>query len=701
MSFLAPLFLIGAAAVALPIVFHLIRRTSREKTPFSSLMFLLPTPPRVTRRSRLEHILLLLLRCLVLGLLALGFARPFLQQPAAPEPASEGGQRIVVLVDTSASMRREGVWAEAKARAAETLRRASPADQVALLTFDQRPRTLFSLEEWNAAAPGDRGALALKQLDEVSPGWAATRLANALFAAAEIFQDKAATEPKRGTKQIVLISDLQQGSHLEGLQGYEWPRGVEVLVEPIKAKRPTNASLQPTAERDESESTNAPAGPRIRVSNAGDSKREQFQIGWLKAGEKKFGTTPIDVYVPPGQNRVVQLPAPATGSGSERIGLSGDDEEFDNVLFLASHEIEPIQVPFLGDDAENDSTRLRYYLQRALQTMRQQRVELLAFPEARALRREEFAGAQLFFISELVSEARVALVKELLQSGKTVVFPMLNPGAATVIARLLNLGELPAEEASGSYAMFGQIEFTHPLFAPFADPRFSDFTKVHFWKHRRLAADKIPGARVLARFDAGDPALIEVPAGKGSLFILTAGWQPADSQLALSSKFVPLLHALLELSGSIKTQTSQYAVGDEVPLPPAGAAAFTVRKPDGTEIQIARGETKFTQTDQPGIYSVTSAQPAQRFAVNLAAEESKTAPLPFDELERLGVPLKHGPAVATPQAMQRKLLLHAAELEARQKMWRWLIVVALLVLLAESWLAGRIQRLSSTEVTAN
>ena len=75
MSFLAPLFLAGALAVGLPILFHLIRRTSREQTLFSSLMFLEPTPPRVTRRSRLENIILLLLRCLILCLLALGFAR--------------------------------------------------------------------------------------------------------------------------------------------------------------------------------------------------------------------------------------------------------------------------------------------------------------------------------------------------------------------------------------------------------------------------------------------------------------------------------------------------------------------------------------------------------------------------------------------------------------------------------------------------
>src|ERR1051325_8253068 len=109
MSFLAPLFLFGTAAVVLPVVFHLIRRSSRERTPFSSLMFLLPTPPRVTRRSKLENVFLLLLRCAVISLLAFAFARPFFSRPVAPDPGTGAGQKLLLLVDTSASMRRAGL----------------------------------------------------------------------------------------------------------------------------------------------------------------------------------------------------------------------------------------------------------------------------------------------------------------------------------------------------------------------------------------------------------------------------------------------------------------------------------------------------------------------------------------------------------------------------------------------------------------
>ena len=88
MSFLAPLFLLGGLAIALPVVFHLVRRSSREKLVFSSLMFLKPTPPRMTRRNRLENVFLLLLRCLVICMLSLGFARPFFQKPMAATPVS-------------------------------------------------------------------------------------------------------------------------------------------------------------------------------------------------------------------------------------------------------------------------------------------------------------------------------------------------------------------------------------------------------------------------------------------------------------------------------------------------------------------------------------------------------------------------------------------------------------------------------------
>jgi hypothetical protein len=230
------------------------------------------------------------------------------------------------------------------------------------------------------------------------------------------------------------------------------------------------------------------------------------------------------------------------------------------------------------------------------------------------------------------------------------------------------------------------------VFAPFADPRFGDFTKIHFWKHRRLGLDAVKDARILAKFDDGDPALAALPAGRGNLLVLTSGWHPADSQLALSTKFVPLLYSVLELSGGLKAQAAQYFVGDTVPLTLSNAiAAVTVRKPDGREARVVAG-SPFAETDLPGIYGVNGTEPPVRWAVNLDPAESQTAPLPLEDLERLGVPLKIQAVSMAKVEEARKERLQAAELESRQKLWRWLLVATLLLLLVETFAAGWITR---------
>jgi hypothetical protein len=702
MSFLAPLFLVGALAVALPIVFHLIRRTSRERTLFSSLMFLLPTPPRVTRRSRLENIVLLILRCLVLCLLALGFARPLIQQALDDRVAEGPGRRVVLLVDTSASMKRDDLWPQAQVRAAEVLKKTSPADRVAVFTFDRQVNRLVTFDQWSAMNAAERADLARQRLAQTAPGWSATRLGHALVTAAEALEevggDRQATAT--GPRQVVLLTDLQEGSRLDALQAYEWPKGVELIVEPVKAKRPTNAGLQLITDRDETDRQAGDAGVRVRVSNAAESKREQFQVGWARAGQAGFAGAAVDVYVPPGQSRVVAVPLPPTGAPADRVTLRGDDEEFDNTVFVVPPEAARANVLFLGNEDEKDPAQLLYYLKRAFQRTRRQIVQVLARPADAPLLPADTASTALIVATDPLPEERVTTLRRWLGEGRSVLFVMKSAASAPALARLLGQENVIAEEAAvEGYALLGEIDFQHPLLAPFADPRFSDFTKIHFWKHRRLDPRALPGARVLARFDkGGEPALVEVAQGRGRGLVLTAGWHPADSQLALSSKFVPLLYSVLEQSGGVAPAPAQHLVGDAVPLAASGGETngpVTLRKPDGSPVALAAGTPAFLATDQPGIYAVTAGQASRQFAVNLDPAESRTAPLPTEELERLGVPLKT-PAFDAARLAEQKRHLRHTELENRQKLWRWLLVAALVVLLVETWLAGWLTRRAAT-----
>ena len=701
MSFLAPLFLVGALTIGLPVIFHLIRRTTRERKVFSSLMFLQPSPPRLTRKSRLEHILLLIARCAVLCLLAVAFARPFLKKAVSDDAPKDAPAKIVVLVDASASMRRAGLWDQARSRLDNTLKAASAADQVAIYTFDRQSRPVISFEEWNALPPGQRVPVALQKFGQSAPGWAATQLGPALISAAEALGEKA-SDSLTGPRRIVVISDLHEGSRVETLQGYDWPRGVQVAFEPLKPRHPDNAGLQLVADTEDADSS-TPVSVRMRVSNSAGSRKEQFRVAWAQGTVGALLGQAAEVYVPAGRSRVVTLPAPPVGTAPDRVLLQGDDEDFDNTVFVLPPE--PIQstVLYLGGEKPTDSHEPLYFLLRAFQDTRHQRVQVLARPPANPLQDSETKKAELIMVTGAIPDSQAAALRALAQSGKTVLVIPPDANAGPGLARLLGLDRLEiAEGRTSGYVMLSEIDFRHPLFAPFADPRFSDFTRIHFWKFRKLDAAAIPASRVVAKFDSGDPAILEVPAGKGRVIIMSSGFQPEESQLALSTKFVPMLYSLLEQSASSAPPITQYLVGDVVNLPPVSRGAeLQVLLPDGTKTKLSAGQTNFTQTTMPGIYALSSGQgqPAARWAINVDPRESRTAPIAADEFERLGVP--SGPAAPSSAAISRQVNLKNTDLESRQKLWRWCIIATLTLLLFESWLAGRTARRTALAATVS
>ncbi len=701
MSFLTPLYVAGLLAVSLPVIFHLIRRTPKGKLPFSSLMFLAPSPPRLTRRSRLDNILLLILRGLVLVLLALAFARPFLREAANLSLDGADGRRVAILLDTSASMRRAGVWKDAKAEVEQQIKDLAPVDQVALFTFDEGLRTLVSFEDSAKVEFDSRKAIVRSQLDQAAPSWAATNLDNALVTVADALDQLGDAQPSEvdAKLQIVLITDLQQGSRLDALSAYEWPKGVQLETKTVAPREATNASLALVTEVDEADRQSDQL--RVRVSNQPDSASETFELRWAgpRAESPDNPAKPVSAYVPPGESRVIKVPLPPAGFAADRLVLNGDGHDFDNTLFVAPQVQQEITIVYLGSDRPDDAQALRYYLEIAFPETRQRKVVVKSLPPTAPLLSDPTATVALVVVSENVEADRLDQLRRYLRVGGTVLFALKDVSAGDALAQLMDGGELHVTEATPeNYRMLGDIDFGHPLFATFSDPRFSDFTKIHFWRYRQLEIGQQSAVEVLARFDNGDPALVEQPVGDGRLLVLSSGWHPRDSELARSTKFVPLLDAMLRRGGVTDVMLAAYRVNQQVSLPPTPASASppTVFKPNGTEVLIATEDRTFSGTDEPGIYYLTSAGTRQPFAVNLAAAESRTAPLEISELEQRGVLL--GSQLTAQEEIDRRRQMRDTELERSQKLWRWLIVAALVVLLVETWLAGRLSRHRSTEV---
>ncbi len=672
MSFLAPLYAIGLLAVAAPIVFHLIRRRPKGEVPFSSLMFLTPSPPPPTSRRKLDQLLLLLLRAAALVLLGLAFMRPFFRQDA---PADAGGadRRVVVLIDTSASLRRGDLWEQAVANADAALADCRPTDRVALYAFDRTARPVLGFAESDQLEPQQRLAVARDRLGKLTPTWAGTALDRALIdGAGAILEANAGGMSSKG--KVVLVSDLQHGARLAELSGFEWPAEVELELRTVSDDR-GNAGLNLMIDRDGDRGKDA-GQLRVRVINDAGAKQEQFRLAWNGAGP------PTEAYVPPGESRVVKVPRPPAGA-APTLRLQGDSHDFDNTLHFAGPQRQELTVFFLGADAAADPTGLLYFLERTWDETPERVVRVTARKQDETLTREELRATPLVVLAGTPSPETASTLDQYVRDGGTV---LLVVNTSSPLPALAGATQQPVEEARvANYAMLRGIEFDHPLFAPLTGPQYGDFTKVHFWKHRRLTDAHLPGARVLARFDDGDPAVLEKSAGRGRLVAFACGWHPADSQLARSSKFVPLMTALLELRGGRQTTTAHYKVGNRVPVP-ATSGASGVRKPDGTVSPLAADATAFEDTDQPGVYVLDTPAGPRPFAVNLDPAESLTAPATAETLEQFGCRLAKRESDKDEAEAERQQ--RNAELERNQSMWRVLILAALAVLLVESGLAG-------------
>jgi hypothetical protein len=666
--------LAGAAAVLVPIVLHMARRQTRRQVPFSTLMFLESSPPRFERRQRIEHWALLALRCLVFLLLAAAFARPFVARPV-PALVVGAGERLVVLVDTSASMRRAGLWEAAQARVRARLGRAGSADRVAVMAFDRRTRTVVGFDEWARQRSDARVSAALQQLAAQPPGWESTDLGRALMTAAEaIVDDEGDSASVRA--RVALVSDLQEGSRLDALGISDWPARIALELDALEAEG-ANASLQALPELVGDE----PRGLRVRVSTSGRAAHElSLQIRWSDGG------APVAVALPAGQSRVVEAPARA-GDKPGALVVEGDAADFDNQLYVAPPVPVHVNILYVGADDGNDPQQPLFYLRRAFPTTRLRAPEITARrPDAADL--GEGKAAQLAVVTAAPGSAALAALRAQLEHGRSVLVVMDAPAAAATVSALAGVSA-SAVEGTGD-ALLTEVNLTHPVLAPFADPRFGDFTKIRFWKHRRLDEKRLPGARVLARFDDGAPAWLVLSVGRGALFVMTAGWHPADSQLALSTKFVPLLHGLLEASAGLDSGQAQFFVGDPVTLPvKEGGGERRVRRPDGRVVTLEAGSSVFTETDLPGLYGYEDGGTTRTFAVNLDPAESIVAPMPPESLERLGLTAPAPMAVTA--APSRESGFYAG-LERDQRLWQWLLVAALAVLVLETALAARASR---------
>lgn len=719
MSLLAPFYFFGAAAIVGPILFHLIRRQPKGKVPFSSLMFLQATPPRLTKRSRISNWLLLLLRAMALLLLALAFTRPFLRFTNTTEE-TVAGRRMIVMLDTSASMQRTGLWEKSLAEIDTILDDLQSADEIALVSFDDSATLQVAFDESRTLNLEDTKENLRNVVGSIGPTWRGTQLAAALEFCGELamnvqvnddritdvednserseFQsDQFESVSARGATQpaqLILISDLQQGSSLSRLQNYAWPKRLKLDIRPVVTKDQTNASIKILTATDASGDEQERA--RIRVTNSGNSQGSTFSINWTETATAEVaesddavraavnGGVALQTKVAPGQSRVVSIPNPS--GRFKGIELAGDQSSFDNRYYVVDPEVVEDQIFFFGSDTEEPRSSLFYYLEKLPLGAANRRVT------KRKLKPGEIEGVASLKPSLLILSAAPAgeldaeIQDYLIAGGQLLAVLSDSREAEELLSFLSGLSDAKftgQEVKSTDYAMLSGIRFKHPLFQKMAEPKFSDFTKIRFWKHHWVKSN-LQSSSTIASFDDGSPAIIEHQLGDGAIYVLCSGWQPEASQLALSTKFLPLIDAFAS-RGRTRAPPLSLTVGDAVPFSVSASGVLT--KPDGTEIEY-RSEGDREVIDQPGIYQLVDAQKTVSFAVNLGDDESRVEVMPLDEFERFGALL--GKTLDNETATRINRQMKDIELEKSQGLWHWLVVAALVLILTETFLSGRI-----------
>ena len=703
MTFLNPLYLLGLAAAAIPIVIHLLTRKRPRRIEFSSVEFLREVNVAQLRRFRLRELFLLALRVLAITLLALALSRPAFKGALGGRGA-DAASSIVLLIDRSASMgaveSRTPLAQHARERARAVLDALEPADEIQVVPFDARPEPLFP----NATTDHRRAGAAI---DALEPRPFPTDLEAAIAQGVDLLRRR-----PQLNKELFLISDLQSagltGSGRDSSKAAGLPPGLRFYVVPVgEAARPENLALTGARVRGASGAAglsdahllpSRPAGTWFAAAGGGAAEVTVKSFG-AAPGEVAVGVRSVDGKVNRELGRAfVTLGA---GEGSALVPLAelptGGGEAFlpedaldaDNHRWFASGPTGRTQIGLI-DGASQAGSPLSLALAAGQEAGQ---IEFRRL-EAASLTPGALSGLDAVVLSdvpELPDGALSALVDYAKGGGSIAV--ALGPKARAafyggrLFPALSGIGLGAPRESGGGQWTLRLAAPGHPAFEGFAARAGEPLTQAAF--RRAWTLKPGPTTRVLARFATDLPALVE----DGRLLVFASDADGAWNDFPSRGAFLPLwLQALRSLARG--SAGEDLRPGDRFAAPvPVGERAPDLRltDPRGRPVELtqslAEGARRLVSPPltQLGLYHLASgARPLRDVAVNLDTRESDLARLsPADARRRW--------AAYHPVVLEGAVDLTRRIREGRygHEIGGWLLALALACLIAET-LIGRL-----------
>lgn len=541
MNFVYPWFLWALLALAIPIIIHLFHFRRFKTVYFTNVTFLKEVKEQTSARSKIKHLLVLLMRLLALAFLVFAFSMPYLSNKKGAVKA--GSKDVSIFFDNSFSMAAESedvrLLEKARSRVQEIVSAYGIDDKIQILTadFEGRDQRLLSKED------------ALTRLSEVNITNNVRNLSKVLAR-----QKQALTTGDNDNKEIYIVSDFQK--NITDLDLYA-DTTVDLNLVPLESVQNQNVSIDTAWFQSPVQSLNQPNPLVVKVRNWSNQEIPNVRLSLtIDQQTRPLGTLDI-----PAQTAVydtVDVPVLRTGWYEVKLSISDFPIEFDNDYYFTFNVDEQVDILHIHDGVANRFVEATFqdndYFKAKAQSVGQ-------------LNYSEFPNYDLVILDEL-SAIPSGLASELLNytqnGGNVVVFPNSKANLETYngLLRQFNanaMGKWDEKERKVSF-----INFEEFIFNDVFEERRSNLKLPSTTANFKFSKRASSGEEVILRYRDGGTFVGKYRVKKGHLFVCAAPLGVDYSDFVKNGEiFVPMLYKMA-LSATSDNKVA-YVIGkDEV-----------------------------------------------------------------------------------------------------------------------------------------
>jgi Aerotolerance regulator N-terminal/von Willebrand factor type A domain len=660
MGFLTPWFLAGAAAVGLPIWLHLLRKHKTTPLPFSSLMFFEKRTQSSIKHKRLRYLFLFALRTLLVLLLVVAFAHPFVRQSIPPR--SRSNEITVVAIDHSLSMRATGRLEDAKQQAKSLIGSLHLGERAQVLAFGSRIQVMSEVTD-------DHSSLNAA-IDAIEPSDERTAFAELARTARSIAQSL------HLPLTVHLFSDMQHTGMPSNFNDLRLNANVQLTPHPIgKADTPNFTVDNVVAPRRVFDSRKN----RVLATVAGFGTRKDIRNVSLILNGRTVETKTVEV--PEGGRASVEFGSLEVPYGYDNKGEvkidSADSLPADDVFYFSVERVDPRHILFVHEP-ETDGGML--YFKTALEAAGQAAFEIdPATPDSAAnVNPSRFAMVVLSDVGAIPASFENQL-RDYVRGGGSVFVALghrtVARGKVPVTGQAIEGSHYSGREGE-MFQAAAWLDTSHPSIQK--DDRWDD---VKFYQAIKVNP---AGAQVVARLTDQTPLLLDQQIGEGHVLTFASTLDNISNDFPRHASFVPFIDQTARYLARIDSGPPSVLVDSFAELRQSRekGAAVDVVDPKGDRALSLDEATKaqniqFTMT---GFYNIHRPNGRNELvAVNADRHESDLTPASPEDL-RLWQNTANGIAEAGgATAGERKPL----------SLWWYVMLLVLLLTLAESLLGNQ------------